>query len=159
MEVSMKRIAVAASMILGMMALPAAASDPTGIYAVVDRVVLEPSAEAPERAQVWGTFVIARPRAGGSQYGPPEKGYMYFSLRPGKEDLTRREWADFKKVAGTGQVVGFGSRWEKGGLARLRKAAEKVGAPDVQPVSMGTVRLRTETEYAPIKALVEKSRE
>ena len=151
----MRRIAVAALM-LALAATPARASDPVGIYAVVDRVVLEPNPDTAERAQVWGTFVVAQGRG---TYGAPERGYMYFSLRPGKEELTRREWADFKKVAGTRQVVGFGVRWGEDGRGRVRKAAEKPGSPDVHPVSTGTVRIRTDTDYAPIKALVESSRQ
>src|SRR5688572_27086158 len=35
-------------------ATAARASDPNGIYAFVDRVVVEPSEAAPERIQVWG---------------------------------------------------------------------------------------------------------
>lgn len=153
----MRKTALAASMILSLFAIRAQASDPTGVYAVVDRVVLEPNAQTPERAQVWGTFAVALPSRG-SQYGAPERGYMYFRLAPGKEDVTRREWADFKKIAGTGQVVAFGSRWEEQGRGRVRKADEKVSAPDVHPVSSGIVRLRTDTDYAPIKALVQASR-
>ena len=42
------------------LALPALASDFTGIYARIDRVVLEPSTGTPERVQVWGVFAIAK---------------------------------------------------------------------------------------------------
>ncbi|MGH9887945.1 MAG: hypothetical protein ACREBE_20600 [bacterium] len=152
----MRRIALVASMILTLSVPLAQASDPTGIYAVVDRVVLEPNPDAPERIQVWGTFVTAQPRG---VYGPPERGYLYYSLRPGKEELCRREWADFKKVAGTHQVIGFGARWGDDGRGRVRKAAEKPSSPDVHPVANGTVRIRTDTDYAPIQALVESSRQ
>jgi hypothetical protein len=41
-------------------AFAARASDPTGIYAFVDRVVFEPSDTAPERIQVWGGFALAK---------------------------------------------------------------------------------------------------
>jgi len=152
----MRRIAVLASMILALSAPLARASDPTGIYAVVDRVVLEPSPDAPERIQVWGTFVIAQPRA---TYGPPERGYLYYSLRPGKEDLCRREWADFKKIAGTHQIIGFGARWGDDGRGRVRKATEKPASPDVHPVATGTLHIRADTDYPPIKALVESTRQ
>src|SRR5687767_2202110 len=89
-EVSMRRIAIVTLMMLGLAATAALASDPTGVYAVVDKVVLEPTPDAPQRVQVWGTFVLASGR--GSTYGPPERGYMYFSALPGKEDVCRREW-------------------------------------------------------------------
>ena len=48
---------------LGMLAAPAAhASDPTGIYGFVDRVVFEPNDTTPERVQVWGGFALAKVR-------------------------------------------------------------------------------------------------
>jgi hypothetical protein len=37
------------------------ASDPTAVYAKVDRVVLEPNAESPQTIQVWGVFAMAKP--------------------------------------------------------------------------------------------------
>jgi hypothetical protein len=132
----------------------ALASDPIGIYARVERVVLEPGPDAPERIQVWGTFVLAV-RSDPNTYGAPESGYMYFKLQPGKEDVCRREWADLKRVAGQRQVIGFGSRWD--GKGRVRKASEKPTSPDVHPVSIGMTKLRTDTAYAPVKALLESN--
>src|SRR6516162_10089380 len=100
----------------------ASASDPTGIYARIDKVVLEPSAEAPERIQVWGTFALAEGR-GGDSYSKPVRGYLYYSLVKGKEDMCRKEWADLNKVAGKDQCVAFGSRYRPGGT--LHKADTK----------------------------------
>lgn len=148
----MKRTVVSALTTLALAASTAHASDPIGIYALVDRVVLEPDADAPARIQVWGAFVQAVPRDPDA-YGPPERGYLYFELRPGKEDICRREWADLKRVAGTRQVIGFGSRREA--KERVRKATERPESPDAHPVSFGMTRLRTNTDYAPVKALLE----
>jgi hypothetical protein len=40
----------------------ALASDPVGVYAYVDKVVLEPSEGKPERIQIWGGFALAEGR-------------------------------------------------------------------------------------------------
>src|SRR5437773_214914 len=80
----------------------ARASDPTGIYAFVDRVVFEPSEAAPERIQVWGGFALARTE-NRNDYHDAERGFLYFKLRVGEEDICLKEWADLKSVAGTGQ--------------------------------------------------------
>jgi hypothetical protein len=49
------------------------ASDPTAVYARIDRVVLEPTADAPQRAQVWGVFAMAKPNDR-NDYLPPARG-------------------------------------------------------------------------------------
>src|SRR5260221_13952003 len=75
------------------------ASDRVSVYARVDKVVLEPNAEAPERVQVWGVFSVADWRNNNmNDYLPAARGYLYFTL--GKNtDAARREWADLKSVA------------------------------------------------------------
>ena len=91
---------------------PALASDPIGIYAFVDRVVFEPGDATPERIQVWGGFALANAR-NRDDYHTAERGCLYFKLRTGDEEVCKKEWADLKAVAGTGQIVSFGSRQEK----------------------------------------------
>jgi hypothetical protein len=88
---------------------PAKASDPVGIYARVDRVSMEPNEQAPERIKVWGAFSVAAGR--GDTYLAPECGYLYFQVDPGHEKECRAEWADFKRVAGKGQIIAFGNRY------------------------------------------------
>jgi hypothetical protein len=112
----------------------ARASDPVGIYALIDKVVLEPKEDKPERAQVWGVFRFAVKNAG-DEYTAPTAGYLYFKLAPDKEEATRREWADLKKVAGTGQVVAFASRYGEKGTPH--KASEKPDKTDAYPVAGG----------------------
>jgi hypothetical protein len=127
---------------------PAAlASDRVGIYALVEKVVLEP-ADAPERIQIWGAFAFAK--NGGDQYDTAQRGFIYYKLKPGKEDVCRKEWNDLKAVAGTRQCVGFASRWEDKGT--LRKATDKPEKPDAYPVAWGVAKVR-DSEYPPIKAI------
>ena len=102
--------------------VPAHASDPVGIYALVEKVVFEPNESAPERVQVWGAFALTDGRSGDG-YLPAQRGFLYFTLKSGKEDTCRKEWNDLKAVAGTGQGVGFGGRYVPNG--RVRKAGEK----------------------------------
>lgn len=134
----------------------AEASDPVGIYARIDKVVLEPADQKLEHIQVWGAFALAKVLKGGrgDEYEPPVRGYMYFSIQPGKEDVCRKEWADLQRVAGTGQCLGFGSRYQPKG--RIRMATEEAKKPDAYPLGYGLAKMENRaTEYPPIKALLE----
>jgi hypothetical protein len=125
-----------------MIAGTAIASVPTGIYAIVEKVVLEPNDTAPETIQVWGAFALADDKPGDS-YQPAERGYLYYSLpsSQAERNAAQAEWTDLKKIAGSGQAVAFGSRYRPKG--RVRKATEKPTAPDVYPIQMGLVKLRS----------------
>ncbi len=114
------------------------ASDPVGVYAVVEKVVLEPSENAPQRIQIWGAFALADGKSGDG-YDPAQRGYLFYTLRPGKEEICKKEWADLKAVAGTGQGIGFGMRYEPKG--RIRKVSEKADAPDTYPIGFGLVKM------------------
>jgi hypothetical protein len=123
----MKRVyftAVAAALLVS---AAARASDPVGVYALIDKVVLEPNEQTPERIQLWGAFRLAE---GGSQYAAPVRGYLYFAIVPGQEKQCRAEWNDLKKIAGTGQCVAFGNRGAK--LSTVRKPKQRV--PSAGPV-------------------------
>ena len=94
------------------------ASGRIGFYGIVEKVVFEPSETAPERLQVWGAFMYVDGGASRNfAVSAAKRGYLYFkikSLHQGftsqtQMDLTRKEWADLKGVAGTGQAVAFGS--------------------------------------------------
>ena len=126
------------------------ASDPNGIYAFVDRVVFEPSDDKPERIQIWGGFALAKTE-NRHEYGEARRGYLYFKLRSGDEEVCKKEWADLKAVAGTKQLVSFGSRYEKA-LPTLRKAEAKPENPDVYPKGWGMNKVRPR-DYAPINQL------
>lgn len=135
----------------------AAASDPIGIYALVDKVVMEPSETKPERIQIWGVFSLAGGTKG-DRYLPPVRGYLYCKLAKDKEAQCRTEWADLSKTAGSGQCVGMGSRYDM--KVTVRKPVEGAqpgevdkNKPDVYPLGFGLERVRRDNNYAPIKAL------
>jgi hypothetical protein len=125
------------------------ASDPVGIYAIVDKVVLEPNETSPERIQIWGAFAIAEGR--GETYRNAERGYLYYKLNTEKPTVCRNEWSDLKSVAGTGQIVAFGFRYEEKG--KLRKKDAQAENPDVYPIAMGLKKIREEKDYEPLKQL------
>src|SRR5258708_22911613 len=89
----------------------ACASDPVGVYAIIDKVVFEPNADAPERIQLFGVFAVAEP-SDHNNYQAPQRGYLYFTLPAGKGSVARTELADLKQISDQGQVVAFGSRYE-----------------------------------------------
>jgi hypothetical protein len=128
------------------------ASDPIGVFALVDKVVFEPSESAPERIQIWGGFALAD-RKDRDAYKSPQKGYLYFSLPKEKANVARKEWTDLKKAAGKDEVIGFGSRYET--QATVRKIDAKPTDPDPYVVGWGMVKMsQRSADYGPIKALL-----
>jgi hypothetical protein len=129
---SMKTLKLTATLLVGVTLIFTAAilsaSDPVGVYAIVTKVILEPTDKAPERIQIWGVFALADTARGGDFYTKPQHGYMYFSLPKGKESTALKEWTDFKAVAGTGQGIAFGGRYSAHG--KVRQETEKPVSPD-----------------------------
>jgi hypothetical protein len=129
----MKTVKLIVTLLVGAMLIFTAAtltaSDPVGIYAIVTKVIFEPSDTAPQRVQIWGVFALADTARGGDFYTKPQRGYMYFSLPKGKESTALKEWADFKAVGGTGQGIAFGSR-RYPMLVKVRPESEKPASPD-----------------------------
>ena len=122
------------------------ASDFVGVYAVVEKVVLEPADAAPQRVQIWGAFALAE--GSGSTYGTPQRGYLYYACPAGRESACRKEWNDLKSVAGKDTGVGFGVRYKENG--RIRKADEPPATPDPYPVERGIVRLSAGHDSLPV---------
>ncbi|HET6572179.1 MAG TPA: hypothetical protein VFG68_01140 [Fimbriiglobus sp.] len=109
----------------------AQAGGPPPVYVVVDKVALEPSAGAPERIKIAGSFVRVED-VRSYKYGKPVEGSVYLSLAKGQEAETRAEWEKWKKAAGTGKVVAVGSCGEAGSLltVTIRKPDERPTKPD-----------------------------
>lgn len=135
------RYLVYTAAVLTVAALPLHASDPVGIYALVEKVVFEPATGGAQRVQVWGVFAASDGKRG-DDYQPAQRGYLYYALKPGQEDVCKREWSDLKSVAGKGQGIGFGRRYQQNG--RVRTAAEKPSSPDVYPIGFGIVKMGSE---------------
>jgi hypothetical protein len=125
------------------------ASDRVGIYAVVDRVVFEPTADAPERVQVWGAFAVAK-QTERDFYEPVQRGYLYFTPADDKK-LTRAEWNDLKSLAGTKRIAAFSARF--GQSVRVRPPDEKPQAPDRYTLGVGVQTIQQNRDYAPIREL------
>jgi hypothetical protein len=125
------------------------ASGPIAVYALVDKVTLEPTADNPERIRVSGVFITAEERS--DVYSAPQPGYLYFSLPSDNRALALREWSDLKSVAGTHQVVGFGSSWY--GKARVRKADAEAKPPDPYVLGNGVIKVNADQPRA--KALLD----
>lgn len=151
------RPAILVAGLLALGSLELTASGPAALYAIVQKVVLEPNETAPERIQVWGVFSIWDSAVRG--YSEPARGYMYFKL-PGPADvqwrgggnqpsapIARAEWADLKRVAGPTSGVAFGEQgyWR----GRLRKADEKPDGPDPYPIYNGISQLNHMDQFGP----------
>lgn len=59
-----------------------------------------------------------------------------------------------KKIAGTGNVIGMGSRYNRAALGIVHRASEKTEKADPFPLGMGLVRVRRGTDYSPILNLI-----
>jgi hypothetical protein len=130
------------------------ASDPVGVYAVVEKVVLEPNDTAPERVQIWGAFSLADTR-NNDDYAAPQKGYLYYACPSGQARTCANEWADLKSVAGKATGVGFGGRFVAAG--HIRKVSEQPSAPDAYPIRMGVIRMSGNTYHSGIVAKLKAS--
>lgn len=109
----------------------ARAGGPPPVYVVVTKVVLEPSASAPERIRIEGSFVRLESRTDYT-YGKPVEGFVYLDIATGKEAECRAEWAKWESAAGTGKAVAVGSCGDGGCFlkATIHKPGEKVEKPD-----------------------------
>lgn len=163
------------------------ASGPASTYAVLERVAFEPNEAAAERIQIWGAFAYVQ---GGIRSplltSAPERGSMYFrtpaNASEGQKQAIRKEWADLKAVAGTGQAIAFGNwfyigdfsqapgngrilannvdRSQGSGDVRVRKDPEAKGEPTVYTTGSGLVKLPVTGSHAAVvaelKALLNK---
>jgi hypothetical protein len=133
-----RRLILVVVLLSAVAAMRVSASVPLGVYAVVDKVVLEPADIGPQRIQIWGTFALwdGKPGLG---YGAPERGYLYYSCSSEQIEICQNEWADLKSMAGTGRTIGFGSRSLAAG--RVRAPGEQASAPEMYPIQFGVVQL------------------
>lgn len=145
----MKNILAALALVVLGATIGLDASDRVGVYAVIDKVVFEPNADNPERIRIWGAFAVAT-RNDNNLYDAVRRGYLYFSAAESRE-LARQEWNDLKALAGSKNIVAFGSRF--GQSMRVRPEGEKPQAPDKYVMGIGVQTIQSDRDYAPIKAL------
>ncbi len=102
--------AASAAFIFAISATSAVAKGGTiGIYAVIDQVTFEPDT-SPNSVRISGVFVVPIPKSSGG-YRAAQRGYLYFRIPAGMEDMARKDWTELSKMAGTGRVVGFCQYW------------------------------------------------
>ena len=95
------------------------------VYGIVEKVEFEPNERAPQRIKISGVFTLlyTNQQPVSSAAGPyaPHRGYLYFKLPSAKpaQEAAKKEWADLKAVAGTGQAITFGS-WTSAYLGTTR---------------------------------------
>ena len=124
----------------------AKASGPIGVYALVDKVTLEPSADHPERIRISGVFLLGK--AQGDEYSAPQRGYLYCTLPAQSAELVRREWSDLKTIAGTHQVIGIGASWAT--KVRVRTPDAAPASPDDYPLGNGLVKINADHPKAKV---------
>ena len=140
---------------LATVVVPLRASDPVGAYAIVQKVTLAPSETAPSTVVIQGVFSFAVRRDSNGQqpwpagsfgtantgdvYAAVQRGSLYYTCAKGHEATCRNEWLDLKNIAGTNQIIGFGSRWAMTGT--VRPATDTAATPDVYPLNVGLVKM------------------
>lgn len=125
-------------------------------YALIDRVLVEPDEEQPERIQVWGVFVFARPDG---SFAAPQRGYLYFRLPdqgPAYLPARQQEYA-WKDLAGNHQVSTFYlSSADNSADLRVRPPEETPNTPDgYRRLLKHDSTIRSDTEYRPIRSLLD----
>jgi hypothetical protein len=146
------------------------ADGPVGVYAMVQKVVFEPSEAAPKTLQIWGVFVWVD--GGLKSPGPinlPQRGYIYFKLPDGASQASaaKKQWTDIKAIAGSNQIIAFGD-WRysgpfedlyipvTGGLedVRVRKQAEAPAKPIAYPIKIGLLKIADDPAHESLRSLM-----
>jgi len=143
-------VILCAVVILWLVQISRAKNGNIGIYGIVDKVVFEPDESYPERIQVWGLFVVPVPISSGL-YKAPERGVLYFGIPADRREIARKEWIELKRLAGSGQVLGFTEYWvpnpsdPQGNphtslVVHVHKNGP-LGLPDAYPLGIGVLRI------------------
>ncbi len=144
------------SMLAALGFVSAYASDFSGVYGIISKVVFEPNADHPQRVTVHGVFSVAA-NSYGNTYLPAQRGYLCLTvegLTPAQQQNAIQEWMDLKSVEGTGEVVSFSSR--QVGLAPIRVwKPEERSVPEKYRLGVGVAKVRGKTDYEPVQSVVE----
>jgi len=125
-------------------------SDPIGIYALVDRVVLLPDERAPTQVEIWGAFAIAR--GYGDYCVAPTRGYLLF--KAGKDrDADVAQWRELATLAASNTPVGFSSRHHQAGVdMRVCEPGSQRPEPVTYHADFGLSRTGR-ADYGPLREL------
>jgi hypothetical protein len=146
----LKFVALSAAVILLLVQISLAKNGNIGIYGIVDKVVFEPDESSPERIQIRGLFVVPIPISSGL-YKAPQRGVLYFSIPPDRKEIAGKEWVELKRLAGSGQILGFAAYWvpnpsdPQGNphtslVVHVHKNGP-LGLPDAYPLGIGVLRI------------------
>ncbi|HEX5050664.1 MAG TPA: hypothetical protein VFZ65_02725 [Planctomycetota bacterium] len=130
-------------------------SDPTGVFALLDKVVLLPDDQHPTEVELHGVFAVA---AGplGDYYRAPRRGVVRFAAGKKPDDAVQ-QWRELAKHAGKGTVLGFSSRWELNAEqalpVRVLGPGEAAGALPVYGTGFGLHEVQG-VEYGPVRELL-----
>ncbi len=140
--------------VLGL-AAEARASGPIGIYGVIEKVTVDEQKGNAPAVQIWGVFCldVTTKDANHLAYSSPQQGFLYLKADANAVEACRREWADLQKLAGMGQIVGFGDSHEVRDAVHVRRANEKAEKPEPFPLGNGLVKIRDDAGSAPVKDL------
>jgi len=127
----MRQAILVALLVLLCWATPVWAGGPPPMYVLVEKVVLEPSDQAPERIQIWGCFIRTKGPLK-EEFTAPVYGFLYLAIAAGKEQQCREQWALWQKAAGSGKVVPVGCCLDADNFLTLpiRKPDERPQRPD-----------------------------
>jgi hypothetical protein len=149
------------------------ASGPIDVYAMVEKVVMEPNESTPERIQIWGAFSLRTGDLNRIQYAPAQAGYLYYKIDPSickqpannkdciadVDKRTRAMWSDIKKTAGKGEAISFGGNFGTGASGKLRNKSDKPASPDIFSLGNPVVALGASQKdiVESLKAALKKS--
>jgi hypothetical protein len=145
------------SVVAALLAMPlpvTRVSDPTGVFAILDKVVLKPDAEKPTTLELHGAFAIA---AGGrgNEYRAPRRGVLRFGLGRDPEEAVK-QWRELQKHAGTGKIVSFSSRYEQAEKGTPPVVTDGAAAPGpMSPYGTGWgLHVVENVGYGPVRELL-----
>jgi hypothetical protein len=133
------------ALMLGLVAEVQAGGYPP-VCMAVERIVWEPDEAAPTRIQIWGSFAFLKE---GTRYGPPVRGYLYYSLLKGHEDECRKQWKDLSQLVAKNHLVTFGMCNQPRVDGDLQQPGEKRVVPTAFPL------MKLEANFAAAEEVVD----
>jgi len=84
-------------------------------------------------------------------YGAPRRGILYFGLPADRKKIAIKEWAELKRLAGSGQILGFTEYWVPNpndpqgnphtSLVVYVHEDVPLGLPDPYPLGIGVLKI------------------